>query len=59
MVLNNFYGREISEMLPLSGLKLVEKKCQVTEDFMGSCNKDGDIEYFIETDVQYPGELHA
>ena len=37
--------------------KWVEETSQFNEDFIKSQNKDCDIGYFFEFDVQYPDEL--
>ena len=38
--------------------KWVEETLQFNEDFIKSYNKDRDIGYFLEVDVQYPDEIH-
>ena len=38
--------------------KWVEETLQFNEDFIKSYNKNSDIRYFIEVDVQYPDEIH-
>ena len=38
--------------------KWVEETPQFNKDFIKSYNKDSDIGYFLEVDVQYPDEIH-
>ena len=53
--INNLYGQEVSQKLPLGALKWVKETSQFNEDFIKSYNDAG---YFLEVDVQYPEELH-
>ena len=59
---NNLYWCAMSQILSeddsLHGdFKQVEETSQFNEDFIKSQNKDCDIGYFFEFDVQYPDEL--
>ena len=36
----------------------MEETLQFNEDFIKSYNKDSDMGYFLEVDVQYPDEIH-
>ena len=55
---NDLYRWALSQKLPVNGFKWVEKSSQFHEDFVKNYNEDSDEGYFLETDVQYPGELH-
>ena len=48
----------MSHMLLLGTFKWVEETSQFSKDFMENYNEDSDIGYFLETDLQYPEELH-
>ena len=56
--INDLHGWTMSQKLSLGGFKWVEETCQFNEAFIKSYNKDSDIEYFIEADVQYLEKLH-
>ena len=45
--------------LPLGGFKWVEETSQFSEDFIQSYNDDRDEGNFLETDLQYPENLHG
>ena len=55
---NNFYGWAMSQTLPVNGFKWVEETSPFNEDFIKNYNEDSDTRYFIETDFQYPENLH-
>ena len=50
----NWYGCAMSEKLPVNGSKWVEKLSRFNEIFIKSYNKNSDIGYFLEVDVEYP-----
>ena len=49
---------EMSQRLPIDGLKLVKNTSQGNEDSIKNYNKDSDEGYFLEVGIQYPEELH-
>ena len=55
---NNIYGWAMPQRLLLGGSKWVEETSQFNEDFKKSYNDDSDEGYFLETDVQYPGNVN-
>ena len=55
---NNLYGWAMSQKLPVNDFKWIEETSQFNEGFIKIYNEDSNIEYFIETDVQYPGNSH-
>ena len=55
---NNLYGWAMSQKLPVNDFKWIEETSQFNEGFVKIYNEDSNIEYFIETDVQYPGNSH-
>ena len=56
---NNFYGREISQKLPVNGFMWYTKyESDVTEDLkIKNYNEDSDERYFLEVDIEYLKEL--
>ena len=44
----------MSQKLPVNDFKWFEETSQFNEDFIKTSNKDSDIGYFVEADVQYP-----
>ena len=48
---NNLYGREISEKLPINDLNWVENISEFDESFIKTYNKESDEGYFLEGDV--------
>ena len=48
----------MSQKLPVNDFKWFEEISQFNEDFIKTSNKDSDIGYFVEADVQYPQRLH-
>ena len=53
----NWYGCAMSEKLPVNGSKWVEKLSRFNERFIKSYNKNSDIGYFLEVDVEYPKKI--
>ena len=56
---NDLYGYAISKKLPADGFEWIEDLSKIDEDFIKSYDEDSDVGYFIETDVEYPKELHV
>ena len=48
---NNLYGWEMSQKLPLDSFKQAEETSQFNEDFIKRYNDDSDEEYFLQADV--------
>ena len=55
---NNLYGWEMSQKLPVNNFEWIKDTFQFNEDFIKSYNKESDEGYFPEVDVQYPEKLH-
>ena len=58
LVVKYLYGWAMSQRLSLGGFKWVKETSKFNEDFIKSCNEDGDVGYSIEVNAQYPKELH-
>ena len=56
---NNFYGREMSQKLPVNGFKWVNDLSTFNERFIENYNENSDIGYFLEVDVEYPKKLFS
>ena len=54
---NNLYGWSMSQKLPVNGFRWVEKLSRFNERFIKNYNKNGDIGYFVEVDIDYSKEL--
>ena len=56
---NNLYGWAMSQKLPVNGFKWVEKSrlSRFNQRFIKNYNKNSDIGYFLEVDIDYPKEL--
>ena len=54
---NNFYGREMSQKLPVNGFKWVNDLSTFNGRFIENYNENSDIGYFLEVDVEYPKKL--
>ena len=50
---NNMYGQEKSQNLPVNNFEWIEDTSQFNEDFIKNCNKESNEGYFLEVDVQY------
>ena len=48
----------MSQNLPVDGLEQPENTSQFNQRFLDNYDEDSDEGYFIEGDIQYPGELH-
>ena len=56
---NNLYGWAMPPKLPINKSERIKDTSQFNENFiMKSYNEEGDEEYFLEVDVQYPEKLH-
>ena len=47
----------MSQKLPISGFKWVEKLSRFNERFIKTYNENSDLGYFFEVDIDYPKEL--
>ena len=56
---NTLYGWVMSQILPVNGLKWVEKSrlSEFNEDFIKLYDEDSNTGYFLEVDVKYPKTL--
>ena len=55
---NNFYGKPMSEKLPVDGFEWIEDLSVIDEDFIKNYDEDSNVGYFITVDIEYPKELH-
>ena len=55
---NNLYGWEMSQRLPVNNFDWIKDTSKSNEDFIKSFNGESDEEYFLEVDIQYPEKLH-
>ena len=58
--LNNVYGWEMSQNVPVNHVEWIEDSCQFNEDFIKNYNEKREV-YFFEVYIQYPEksyELH-
>ena len=55
---NNLYGFSMCKMLPVSDFKWVDDLSIFTEDLIKNYDKDGDIGYNLEVDVEHPKNIH-
>ena len=46
------------EKLPASGFKWIKNISKMDEEFIKNYDKNSDIGYFLEVDLEYPRELH-
>ena len=54
---NNLYGWVMSQKLAINGFKQVEKLSRFNERFIKNYNKNSDIGYLLEVDIDYRKEL--
>ena len=54
---NNLYGLEMSQKLPVNGFKQVEDLSEFDEGFIKCYNEKRKEGYFLEVDIQYPENL--
>ena len=55
---NNFYGRAMSQKLPVNKFEWIKDTSQFNEDFVKIYNEESNEGYFLEVDVRYPEKLH-
>ena len=55
---NNLYGWEMSQKLPVNNFEWIKDTPQFNEDFIKNYNKESDERYFLEVAVQYFQKLH-
>ena len=55
---NNLHGSAMYEKLPVRGFKWVRNVSRIDEDFIKNYYKNGDIEFILDVDIEYPKELH-
>ena len=53
---NNFYGKAMSEKLPVDGFEWIEDISKIDGDFIKNCDEDSNVGYFIKPDIEYPKE---
>ena len=56
---NNLYGKAMSGKLSVDGFEWVEDISEIDENFIKNYDKDSNVGYFIEADIEYPKELHT
>ena len=54
---NNLYGWAMSQYLPYSGFKWLNKK-EISDFSLNSISENSSIGYILEADLEYPSELH-
>ena len=54
---NNLYGWAMSQKLPVNDFKWVKNLSQFNESFINNYDKNTDIGYFLEVDIEYLEEL--
>ena len=56
---NNLYGWALSQKLPVNDFKWIKKEelSYFNEDFIKNYDENGNIEHFLEEDIDYPKEL--
>ena len=54
---NSLYGWKMSQKLPVNWFKWVETLSRFNEIFIKNYNKNSDIGYFLEVDIDYPKKL--
>ena len=55
---NNLYGWAMSQNLHVNDFNCTEDVSKFDESFIKSYNEESDEGYFLEVDIQYPGNLH-
>ena len=55
---NDLYGWEISENLPVNNFESIKDTSQFNEDFLKNCNEERYEGYFLEVDGQHFEKLH-
>ena len=54
---NNLYGKAMTEKLPVRGFRWMEDISKIDEDFVKVYNKNDNIGYILDVDVDYPSKL--
>ena len=54
---NNLYGKAMTEKLPVKGFRWMEDISKIDEDFVKVYNKNDNIGYILDVDVDYPSKL--
>ena len=54
---NNLFGWAMSQKLPVNKFNWIKDASQFNENVLKNYNEESDEGYFIEADVQYPGNL--
>ena len=54
---NNLYGWEMSQKLPVNNFVWIESTSQFNEDFIKNYNEESEEGYFLEVNVQYLKKL--
>ena len=54
---NNFYGKVMTEKLPVRGFRCMDDISRMDEDFVRGYDKNDIKGYILEVDVDYPNEL--
>ena len=54
---NNLYGWEMSQKLPVNNFVWIENTSQFNEDFIKNYNEESEEGYFLEVNVQYLKKL--
>ena len=54
---NNWYGWAMSQKLPVNDFKWGKNLSQFNESFINNYDKNTDIGYFLEVDIEYLEEL--
>ena len=54
---NNFYGKAMTEKMPVRGFKWVNDISKMDEDFVKGYDKNDNKGYILEVDVDYPNKL--
>ena len=55
---NSLYAWAISQKLSVNGFKWVKSVSKIDEDFTKNYNEDGNTDYFLEVEFEYPKNLH-
>ena len=55
---NNLYGWEVSQKLPVDGFKWINDVTEIDEKFINNYDEDSDKENILEVDVKYPRKVH-
>ena len=50
---NNFYGKAMSEKLPIDGFEWKGDISKIDENFIKNYDEDSDVIYFIKADIEY------